>query len=228
MGMLTSELLMDPAVSLLLQSTILLDTDNLEDVTKTTDLDRDMLMANAAKVPADTAWGCSRSEWYKRLKALRGDLSGFSMVDVMKKDLKFGSSGGESFAIASAPATLESMKVLESKGALEAFAAEMEAFMQKNNLGSVYVITQSTGDLKQLVAATSTDEWNQISTAFEQAISSDKEYGGIALKGSNAEWGVDGVGHVLTAGCTVIALFNFVAAASRKQVLPAIDDFFKE
>jgi len=219
------DLLADPAINLLIRSTIMLDTGCLADEFKTTDLDREMLNA----IPAEKAWGdYSDLEWHKRLKSLRADMSGFSGMDMMKKDLKFASGGDEKFAVASVPATLKSMGVSETKDALKVFAAEMKALIERHDLSSAFLLAPFSGNKKHLVAAMPQERWAQASASFEQAIARAKEHGGIAMNGSRADWGVDRVGHALTAFGVVIALFSFDATVSRKQIMPGLQAFFEK
>eukprot|EP00747_Dinoflagellata_sp_TGD_P120314 gnl/TRDRNA2_/TRDRNA2_173205_c1_seq8.p1 gnl/TRDRNA2_/TRDRNA2_173205_c1~~gnl/TRDRNA2_/TRDRNA2_173205_c1_seq8.p1 ORF type:complete len:362 (-),score=72.53 gnl/TRDRNA2_/TRDRNA2_173205_c1_seq8:450-1535(-) len=178
----TKACLSDPAVSLMLQSTIMLDTKNLKSPDKTTDLDRDAMKVNRDIVSGKKAWGnYSPSDWHKHLAGLRMDISGFSAVDVMKKDCKFGSIANEQFAIGSAPVSLKSIGVLESKETLTAFAGELNKFMQSNKINSVFALFVET-ETRQIIAYTTEAEWAHIGKSLAETIASDKEYGDIAQR----------------------------------------------
>merc|ERR1719399_125626 len=221
--------LADPSANLLLQSTIMLDTDNLTNRAKTENLDRAGLEVLKSAVTSEP-WApkySARAEYYEKIKVLRQDIEGFSAVDVIKKDLKHGSVGGEQFAIGSAPVSLEKIGIVESLHTLKAFAGEMKSFIQANEIQLAFVLaTVDGGDYKQIVTATSAEEWAHIKEGFGQTIASDQEYGGIALKGRRAKWPVEGVGEELAHEGFVYSVFEFVKAASRKQILPAVQDFF--
>jgi len=221
----------DPGVSCLLRTTIMLDTDNLKNADKTTDLDRDALKKCRDAVPAKKAYGdYSPAEWHKRVAGLRKNIDGFSAGDVMKKDLKFGAIGNEKFAIASGGVKLKELGALDSKETLTAFASEQKKFIEANKLHSVFALFKTAEDAnknKLVTVASSVAEWKLIKKSFTDAVCSDTEYGGIALKGKQVPWGVDGVDDDFTHDGFVYTIFEFNGAASRKQVLPAIGDFFK-
>merc|ERR1719160_1179159 len=223
--------LADPSANLLLQSTIMLDTDNLTNKAKTENLDRAGLEVLKSAVTSEP-WApkySARAEYYEKIKVLRQDIEGFSAVDVIKKDLKYGSVGGEQFAIGSAPVSLKKIGIIESLDKLKAFAREMKAFILANEIQSAFVLAvpeEEEGPYKQIVTATSAGEWAHIKEDFEKTIASDKKYGGIALKGRRTEWPVNGVGQELEHEGFVYSVFEFSASASRKQILPAVQDFF--
>merc|ERR1719313_2945323 len=207
----------------------MLDTDNLTNRAKTENLDKAGLKILTSAVTSEP-WApkySARAEYYKKIKGLRQDIEGFSAVDVIKKDLKYGSVGGDQFAIGSAPVSLKKIGIVESLYTLKAFAGEMRSFIQANEIQSAFVLAPADeGDYKQIVTATSAEEWAHIKEGFGQTIASDKEYGGIALKGRRASWPVEGVGEELAHEGFVYSVFEFVKAASRKQILPAVQDFF--
>lgn len=221
------QLIGDVAVSLLLRSTIMLDTKNLKNH-KTTELDCRMLRAHKKTMPTEAITGkYSSKEWHKRIKSMRKDIRGFTPMDLVNKDLKFAVVDGQLFAVASAGVSLRDMGLLQSAHNLQHFAGDLKSFSVQHHLVLAVVLVSCSPANKQMVLCAPQNAWTMLQGPMAAAIASNTQYGGQALAGSQAEWGIPGVGDKLLHEGFVLTLFNFSASAGRKQVLPALKDLFE-
>lgn len=218
------KVLSDPGCRMMLASTILIDTDNLEDKAKTTERDVKAMDVLRGRASGSQTWD---GDTNKHLLTLRGDLAGFSAVDVMKKDLKFMKSGSELFAIASA---VTSLKDQCSTPELQlAFLGGFADFIQISGIQSFYAILSNgaTGDTKTIVTCLSKERWEALGPKINEGLAAGNEYGGVRLSAADGAWPTDGSGPLLEHAGFVLKIFEMHKGASRKQLLPFFTDFFK-
>jgi len=216
--------LADPACRMMLASTILIDTNNLEDKAKTTDRDVAAMGVLREKASGSQTWGAESNNF---LFGKRGDLQGFSAVDVMKKDLKFMKSGNELFAIASAVTSLKDQ--CSSAEAQTAFLAGFADFVKISGIQSFYAILTAgaTADSKTIITCIPQDRWATLGPQIAEKLAAGSEYGGIKLVASEGSWPEGGAHPEVEHAGFVLKVFEMDKGASRKQLLPFFQDFFK-
>ncbi len=139
----SSPLLQDGAATLLLASSIVVDTGNLLDEGKMTPRDRQALAALEKSLGPERALfgGVAPETWLQQLTAWRSDTTGFSLLDVLKKDPKYARAGSEIFAVAMIRRTLASVTADGDAAEQEKLLAAMEAFLrQESKVGSLFVL----------------------------------------------------------------------------------------
>lgn len=215
-------LLAERPVNVLLQSTIAIDTKNLKDEKKTTELDCKMLgvLGTACNTGLDIA------RWEKDLKKQRQDIEGFSFAQVLRKDLKYSRACGPDpmlFAVSTVKASLQDQGLLDSANDLEKFLHEMGGSAKTEHLDGFFALCKAEEPKKHIVACAPTSVWiNMQKTIGERLATGDAVYGGIAVKGSAISWPV--YGNVKDLGDISFGLFEINDDASRKQVLPFLQD----
>jgi len=217
--------LADPACRMMLASTILIDTNNLEDKAKTTERDAAAIAALREKASGSSqTWGAETNTF---LMSKRGDLEGFSAVDVMKKDLKFMKSGSELFAIASAVTSLKDQ--CSSAEAQTAFLEGFADFVKISGIQSFYAILSigATGASKTIITCIPQGRWASLGHDIGQKLAAGCDYGGVRLVASEGSWPVSAAASEIAHAGFVLKVFEMEAGASRKQLLPFFQDFFK-
>jgi len=230
-GSVGDAVLSDRSCGLLIASTILMDTGNLEDMAKTTARDAAAIEALKTRSGEDREWG---SRLNARLAKLRGDLTGCSTVEVLKKDLKYVHSGNESFAIASVVTSL--WEQCSTVAAHNAFVEGFEDFLCSAELDSFYAIFRkgASAMTKTLIVCVRAHRWTVLGPSMTSKLAQGAEFAGVRFQAHKGEWFhkgeclVDGGHHEVHHAGLVLTVFEFDAASSRKQLLPFLEDFFCE
>ena len=221
-----AEMLESMPLNLLLRMGIIIDTLNLKDEVKTTDLDTAMLklLTESCDINVQSSKLCSE------LKASRVDMAGFRPIDVLKKDLKYDVDEKERylFAVATVKAKLSDVGVDTAN--VKDFLSELGEFMDNKTavLDASFVLCLKDKRVKRLVAAlrkngkmrSPADTVAKILASFKEK----RTYQGITVTGSQEEdWPV-----VAGNGRTDIhfACFNVQQPCGRKQVMPFLKDVF--
>ena len=244
-----ARLLAEKAVHALLRSAIAIDTDELRDAHKTTPRDEAALAAlDAAAADAPRGGAVPLGEaWTARLRRARADVSGFSTAQILRKDLKYARARGGGaaasravFSVASVKLALAERGVLADEPSLRAFLGELAAAADAERLAAAFALCAGGArGRKHLVAgARVADDGGARWRAWRAALGArlragDASYGGVAVRGDEVAWPLaDGAavlgwlegGDGATCGAYAFALFDLDGAASRKQVLPFLQD----
>jgi len=216
-------LLREASVCVLLQSAILIDTLNLEDATKTTETDMQALAVIDGASPIT-----DRAMWTKSLSDERLDLSGFTLAQILRKDLKYARAHGKFqglFAVASVKVSLAEQGVFDSPAELEQFLTSMGASAAAEHLTGFFALCEAPESRKHIVACiprTGDVVWTDVERHISAGMAAGgSTYGGIAVQGGVVSWPIEVKQGA--AGCSFI-LFDIDGAASRKQVLPFLKD----
>jgi len=241
-----SALLHDRSLSLLIVSAIELDTKNLDDSSRTTPRDRSALSRwwhHHVRPWGSGIWPDSDS-WYRHLKSLRQDLSGFSFMDVMRKDLKFARIGNGSalFAVASTKATWEDLSKLQCFNSRpcqqSTMLQDLAAFMADQQLSAFFALMHANqSSTKRLLASTLRKRARTLGPRLVKALAEGVSYGGIKLLGTAVPWhrprrqqqrqpGHPPSWEKVHNSSFVATMFEFNRDAGRKQVLPFLEDVF--
>lgn len=226
-GAVGDQLLADRALNVLLASAILIDTNNFEEGGAKKPADITAFEALLAHAGETKPWGLdlSAKQWFKNLKAARKDNIGLSFTEIMSKDLKFASVDGQLFAVGSVKSSVLEL-VAQTSETREVMAINLQEYRNQNGLHSYYGLLKYDGDdnLRGLVLVTSVNCWPELADAFENHLRVGGNYLKVNVKGSRVAWP--------TAATPALdnmqpAFYTFNSDASRKQILPLVQGFYR-
>ena len=141
----------DASVAQLGLSSILIDTANLQDASKTTEHDRQAVKYLEAKVMACPALSPTfgRTELYKEIDAAKKDIAALKLQDILRKDYKQWDQGGQQLGISS---VVKNIGFLQDKAGAEAnstlhesaFVDAVQMFAKERELDLYSIMTTST------------------------------------------------------------------------------------
>jgi exopolyphosphatase len=141
----------DASVAQLGLSSILIDTANLQDASKTTGHDRQAVQYLEAKIMACPALSptFARADLYNEIDAAKGDIAGLKLQDILRKDYKQWDQGGQQLGISS---VVKNIEFLQDKAGAEAkstphgdaFLNAVATFAKERELDLYSIMTTST------------------------------------------------------------------------------------
>lgn len=135
----------DAQVAKLAMASILIDTHNLKDASKTTDTDKeavDYLEAKICLAPGGTGATWDRSAFFDEISRAKSDLSGFTLEEILRKDYKQWEVKGKQLGISSVVQTLTWQ--MEKADGRQRFEEEIGQFAKKRKLDIYSIMTTST------------------------------------------------------------------------------------
>lgn len=214
----------DAQVAKLALGSILVDTRNLADASKTTETDREAvryLEARIAVSPTE-ATGWDRGTFYAAIDAAKADVGGLTLEEILRKDYKAWEAGGGKLGMSSVVKPLEFLvrKAAEEEGAggqEAAFDQAISAFMTSRKLSLYAIMTASTtssGEFQRQLLLQTAGAGGAAAETFEEQHREELRLASVAAEVGISATRTDGRGRMVWRQGNV--------GASRKQVAPML------